>query len=418
MGSSEDIMRKINQGLRETSKKTFIDDPLKAIPKKSVKEKESMDEKKDTLSKESEKPTEEKENVDKSENSPKNETEKSVKQEPMNRESVIEQNEQIDVVETTPNRAKKEQQETVETKEVQESKQKDNQPQHPEPRVEYPDETSMFSELSALDKLMFKDVFVDGDSGVVYNSDYAKSTVKNLSKGIIQQVIKDLKDKYNNAIVFMGESKFIISEANAVFTSPTSLMRYLLLNQIDDENLALQLARQLFLEKHPDGEKADFKHTSVRTDERDIYALLLSSKAKPEKDLSEKIEELTRTIEYIGETNTTSLRKILNQTDDSYELLNGINIASSLLVLERLGLTEGNLPRNIESVRGFATQDNIVKLSDQLGNDIASDVLDRKRTIARDERMRGNSRSSYTGEPPRAIKRTQVNRNPSTSRDY
>ena len=284
-------------------------------------------------------------------------------------------------------------------------------PKHPEIERHKPVEN--FKELSVFDKLMFKDIFVNDGGDVIYNTNHTKTVAKNLSKGVMDQIVEDLRRKHVGAVVGIGSNNFTIRETNSVYTSPTSLKRYLMLDKIEDENIALQLARQLFLEKHPDGEKADFEHNVVRTDERDIYAMLLSSKADPERDLVEKVEELIRSMDYLEENATLSNRKLLEQTSMSNDVLNGMNIAVSLLVLERLGLTEGALPRNLDDIRGFATQDSIVKMSDIVSNDIAADVMERKRTLARDERRRQSTeRMSRRGQP-----RT-IRRGPTPSQDY
>lgn len=261
-----------------------------------------------------------------------------------------------------------------------------------------------FKQLSVNEKLAFSDIFVKEDGVVVYNSEHEKSVARNLSKGVIDHVVEDLKNKHRNVRVSIGENVFMIRDTNSVFTTTTSLMRFLLLNSIDDDNTALQVARQLFLEKHPDGEREDFDHSRVRTDERDVYALLLSVKKDPERDLAEKVEELIRSVEYAQETTALTDRKILNYTEQSGHLLNGLNVAASLLVLDRLGLTKGSLPNTLDEVHGFITQDEIVKLSDLLGNDIASEVESRKRTLARDERAKRLSAREQRSAPRSSLR--------------
>lgn len=286
-----------------------------------------------------------------------------------------------------------------------------NVPKHPDIERTKPKED--FKDLSVFEKLMFKDIFVNEGGEVVFNTNHTKTVAKNLSKGVMDHIVDDLRRKHKGAVVGIGSNRFTIRDTNAVLTSPTSLVRYMMLDKIDDENVALQLARQLFLEKHPDGEKADFDHKIVRTDERDVYAMLLSSKADPERDLAEKIEELIRSMEYLEENTTLSNRRLLEQTTTSNDTLNGLNIAMSLMVLERLGLTEGSLPRNLDDIRGFATQDSIVKMSDIMSNDIASDVNDRKKTLARNERMRqSNERLARRGQP------RSIRRGPTVGQDY
>lgn len=315
-----------------------------------------------------------------------------------------------------PSEALKEEPKQEQTTEGAKTSKQQRVPKHPDIEREQPSANEVFSNLSVADKLIFGDMFENKDGDVVYNPDHPKSVAKNLSKDIIRQVADDLKDKHLHARVAIGENQFTIQETNVVFTSPTSLMRYLLLNGIQDENMALQLARQLFLEKHPDGEKGSFNHKNVRTDERDVYALLLSTKGDPERDLVEKVEELTRTMDYIEEANELSNRKIFEQTTSMNDLINGVNIATSALLLERLGLTEGSLPRDLDSLRGFITQDNIVKLSDQLGNDIATEMVSRRRTMARDERSRGIE-ARQSRQPPKATRRIpRANRDRSQSR--
>lgn len=288
-----------------------------------------------------------------------------------------------------------------ETTEVEETTNELGVPKHPD--YERTKVNDNFEDLSVADKLLFSDIFVKEEGQVVFNSDHEKSVAKNLSRGVIDRVVEDLRNKHRNVLVSMGSNAFVIREDNSVFTTTTSLMRFLLLNGIEDDNTALQLARQLYLEKHPDGEKDNFDHTRVRTDERDVYALLLSSKKDPERDLTEKVEELIRSVEYAQETTALTDRKILNHTEQSNHVLNGLNIATSLLVLERLGLTKGSLPNTIDEMHGFITQDDVVTLSDLLGNDIAMEVDSRKRTLARDARMR--KQVSPRRQPPRSALR-------------
>ena len=272
------------------------------------------------------------------------------------------------------------------------------------PEYERERDVENFGKLSVTEKLTFSDIFVKEDGLVVYNSEHEKSAARNLSKGVIDYVVKDLWDRNKHVRVSIGDTMFAIRETNSVFTTTTSLMRFLLLNSIEDDNIALQLARQLYLEKHPDGEDSDFDHSRVRTDERDVYALLLSTKKDPERDLAEKVEELIRSVEYAQETRALTDRKLLNHTEQSGHLLDGLNIAASLLVLDRLGLTKGALPNTLDDVRGFITQDDIVKLSDLLGNDIASEVESRRRTIARDERMRRQNERLPNKKPQSSLR--------------
>src|SRR5699024_10308853 len=104
------------------------------------------------------------------------------------------------------------------------------------------------------------------------------------------------------------------------------------------------------------------------------------------------------------ETTALTDRKILNYTEQSGHLLNGLNVAASLLVLDRLGLTKGSLPNTLDEVHGFITQDEIVKLSDLLGNDIASEVESRKRTLARDERAKRLSAREQRSAPRSSLR--------------
>src|SRR5699024_12313214 len=70
----------------------------------------------------------------------------------------------------------------------------------------------------------------------------------------------------------------------------------------------------------------------------------------------------------------------------------------------RLGLTKGSLPNTLDEVHGFITQDEIVKLSDLLGNDIASEVESRKRTLARDERAKRLSAREQRSAPRSSLR--------------
>lgn len=240
----------------------------------------------------------------------------------------------------------------------------------------------------------FRDVFIENEDGVVgYNADHDRTVARNLSKSIMNQVIDDLMVKHVDVQVSIGQNLYMITDNNAVFQSPTSLTRYLLLDGISDDDLSIQLARQLYLEKYPDGEMSTFKHRQVRTDERDIYAMVLSSKANPERNMIEKLDEIYMRMNQNDEALAKINAKVLKNTESSNTTLGGLNVATSLLVLERLGLTEGQIPRDIESMRAFTTQDSVVKFSDMLVNDIAMDVMRRKEVITRSKRA-NNSRSA------------------------
>lgn len=256
-----------------------------------------------------------------------------------------------------------------------------------------------FKNMSALDKLSFKDLFVNDGTGVKFNSKHQKTVAKNLSKGIMDQVVDDLKRRHRNVRVWIGDNPFTIRESNDVFSSPTSTMRFLLLDQLKDENTALQLARQLFLEKHPNGEKHGFNHSLVRTDERDVYAVLLASKSDPTKELLEKVEELLLHVNEIKDTSQMADQKLLAQTMQSNLSLGGLHMVVSTLLLERLGLTQGAMPQKLPDVKAFINQENVVALSDTVTKDISIEAKMRQEVIARSNRgrtsrLRGGNRQN------------------------
>lgn len=245
-----------------------------------------------------------------------------------------------------------------------------------------------FKQMSAVDKLAFKDLFVNDGAGVRFNAKFQKTVAKNLSKGIMDQVVDDLKQRHRGVQVWIGKNPYTIRETNDVFTSPTSTMRYLMLDQLKDENMALQVARQLFLEKHPTGEKQGFNHDLVRTDERDVYAVLLASKSDPTKEILEKIEELLLKVTDVQQSSQLADRQLLAQGLQANNTLGGLNMLSSLLLLERLGLTKGSIPQNLEEIKPFINQQDVVTLADMVNTDIARDVRSRQETMRRDARTR------------------------------
>lgn len=247
-------------------------------------------------------------------------------------------------------------------------------------------EPKQFGQLGVVEKLLFRDVFTQDNGSVSFNANYNKTVAKNLSKGILDQVVDDLNRSYVGVMVQLGELKKKVTPTNSVFTSPTSAMRYLMLDGLKDKNLALTLARQLYLEKYPTGEKETFDTSVVRTDELDIYILLVASKTDPLKDLDERVKELTIRMTNVQKSTQAANELVLNQSVQSNQLLNGVAIAISTLLVDHMGLTNKSLPKDMSQLEAFMNQDNVVKTSDLLKHRIGADTVQRENTIIRNRR--------------------------------
>lgn len=247
-------------------------------------------------------------------------------------------------------------------------------------------EPKQFGQLGVVEKLLFRDVFTQDNGTVSFNANHNKTVAKNLSKGILDQLVDDLNRSYVGVTVQLGELKKTITPTNSVFNSPTSAMRYLMLDGLKDKNLALTLARQLYLEKYPDGEKESFDTSGVRSDELDVYTLLVASKTDPLKDLDERVKELTMKMTNVQKSTQAANEMVLNQSVQSNQLLNGVAIAISTLLVDHLGLTDKALPKDMGQLEAFMNQDNVVKTSDLLKHRIGADTVQRDNTIIRNRR--------------------------------
>lgn len=258
-----------------------------------------------------------------------------------------------------------------------------------EPKMKIRGEERTFKSLSVIDRIAFRNLFIQKPNGQVeYKDDHETFAVKGISTDLLAQVQDDLRKTFKQAYVQIGRQWHMIDSSNAVFNTNTSTVRYLLYAQMASDQTALKVARQLLLEKHPDAEEPDFDFDTVRSDVLDIYAVLLASKASPEKDLVEKVEELTLKLNQMNESQEFAHKKLISYASANEKQLTGISLGQAVLLLEQFGLLKSAIPKKLNDMVGLFGEDNVVSLNDFTSGALSDQNKARKDTLERQRRQK------------------------------
>lgn len=240
---------------------------------------------------------------------------------------------------------------------------------------------------------------VGGERPVRLHPDIKRSQVSGIPEPMIGFVQKQLKEKHTGAVVGFPWGEYEITEKNRVFTTKSSLMRYLLFDSLRDaDGSHVQYAKQWMVLQHPVFDRGfnPETHLGPNSDELDIYALLfvahtVEGYAEPA-TRGQDSEQDYQTAERIGMLNMGMGRLLekLNEQEKIFRQYAEQNaVMQTVLLLDRMGLLAGGLPRDVgEFIRVLEQNRETVSGTDTIVAAHIHAEKERKKTLARQERMR------------------------------
>lgn len=246
---------------------------------------------------------------------------------------------------------------------------------------------------------------VGGSRPVQLNPNIEISQVSGIPKPFFAIIQNKLRERYVGAVVHFPWGEYKITEKNKVLTTRASLIRYLLFDALrDPEGTHVQFAKQWLALRYPVFDKTfnPNVHLKYNSDELDIYAMLFvaytteyaSEVDKPRGasvDLS-KSEEFYQMNERIGMMNS-GLNRLLEKLNQQEEQLKAQaereSVIQTVLMLDRMGLLKGGLPRDLDEFAGVLEQNR--DLLHQTGGLIDKHLKaeqERKKRLERERRMK------------------------------
>lgn len=242
---------------------------------------------------------------------------------------------------------------------------------------------------------------VGGDRPVRLNPNIRKSQVSGIPEPMLCVTQKMLKEKYLGAVVDFPWGEYKVTEKNRVFTTKSSLLRYLLFDSLrDSEGTHVQYAKQWAVLQFPvfDETFNPDNHSGSMTDELDIYALLFvahthsKSEANTEPIAQRNTEQDYQTAERLGMINM-GMTRILDKLAEQERVINDhmarTQITQTVMLLDRMGLLKGGLPKDIGELVRLLEQnrDTLSETASVIDNHVTAEE-ERQKTLARQERMR------------------------------
>lgn len=245
---------------------------------------------------------------------------------------------------------------------------------------------------------------VGGDRPVRLNPNIKRSQVSGIPEPMLGVMQAILREEYTGASLDFPWGRYDVTANNRVFTTKSTLIRYLLFDGLRDAaGTHVQYAKQWLALQHPAFD-VGFKpetHLSPTNDELDIYALLYIAHTRA-RDAGEyelggrsgtrESEQDLQTAERLGMLNM-GMARVLDKLNEQAELLAEQNerqtMLQTVLLLDRLGLLKGGLPKDMgEFVRVLEqNRDAVVQTGVVVDNHVRAES-ERKQTLARQERMR------------------------------
>ena len=236
---------------------------------------------------------------------------------------------------------------------------------------------------------VFRDLFVRDSSGNIVTNKGADVTIKRVQESLIMQAVDDLKERYIGCSVKIGTQVYMIDAANKAFNSHVALVRYMSLSQMD-EDLRIALARQMFLSKYPLGEHETFNPATVKTDELDIYKLLLAATLSKTTSVDYLMEQVLNEVKTIKETTKLTQQAVNVNQSWLRRKMHGMMHVLSWLLLDRVGLVKTRIPKILDDLNVVLADGDIPKTSD-IVDLIGEAQLERETTKERTERMKGRA---------------------------
>lgn len=240
---------------------------------------------------------------------------------------------------------------------------------------------------------------VGGDRPVRLHPSIKKSQVSGIPEPMIGAVQKYLMEKHTGAVVGFPWGEYQITEKNRVFTTKSSLMRYLLFDSFRDASgTHVQYAKQWMVLQHPVFDRGfnPDTHLGVASDELDIYALLFVSHTSEEYTEAptqpSNHEQDYQTAERLGMLNM-SIGRVLDKMNEHEKMLREhaerSTLIETVILLDRMGLLVGGLPRDVgEFVRVLESNRDTISATNITVTDHMQAEKERQKTLMRQERMR------------------------------
>lgn len=240
---------------------------------------------------------------------------------------------------------------------------------------------------------------VGGDRPVRLHPSIKKSQVSGIPEPMLVATQKRLMEKHIGAVVGFPWGEFEITDKNRVFTTKSSLLRYLLFDSFRDaDGTHLQYAKQWMVLQHPvfDPRFNPETHLGQGSDELDIYALLFVAHTSEEYVESApnviSSEQDFQTVEQLGMLNM-GLGRVLDKLNEQEKLMRAhierSTLTETVLLLDRMGLLVGGLPRDVdEFVRVLEQNRDAIHATDTIVGGHIEAEKERKKTLQRQERMR------------------------------
>lgn len=240
---------------------------------------------------------------------------------------------------------------------------------------------------------------VGGERPVRLNPDIKKLQVSGIPDPMLSAVQKRLKEKHTGAIVSFPWGEYEITENNRVFTTKASLIRYLMFDAFRDaDGTHVQYAKQWMVLQHPVFDRGfnPETHLGAKNDELDIYAVLFVAHTSEEyaepTSRTQDSEQDYQTSERLGMLNMGMGRLLdkLNEQEKIFrEYAERNAVMQTVLLLDRMGLLAGGLPRDVgEFVRVLEQNRDTLSGADAVVATHIHAEKERKKTLARQERMR------------------------------
>ncbi|MBD7970304.1 hypothetical protein [Paenibacillus gallinarum] len=240
---------------------------------------------------------------------------------------------------------------------------------------------------------------VGGDRPVMLNQNIKRVQVSGVPEPMVSIIQDLLKKRHLGAVIDFPWGAYRIEETNKVFTTKTSLVRYLLFDSLRDESgTHVQYARQWFALQYPTSFYAEFKpkrDMNASSDELDVYALLhVAHSAEPERSIVDDsrvgldLEAMER-LSMLSVNVDRVLSKLTAQDQMIQEKAEQSNMIQTVMLLDRMGMLNGPLPRDMgEFIRMMEENRDVIGKTNDAVNKHMEAEQERKKTLLREERIR------------------------------
>lgn len=230
--------------------------------------------------------------------------------------------------------------------------------------------------------------YVGGVRPVELNQNIKRSQVSGMLEPMFPFIQKHLQ-RHIGAVVSFPWGEYKIKADNKVFTTKSTLVRYLMFDALRDEELShIQYAKQWLVLQHPVYDKTFNPEINMNpnSDELDIYCLLVVSTG--EKAPSKKRNVGDERLEMINIGISRVFEKVLQQERALNSYIEKESVRQTILLLDRMGLLKGGIPKDIGAfVRILEQNRDLLTSADGIIEDHVEGEKERRKTLLRQERL-------------------------------